>query len=80
MRIQLLAFGIAKDILNARAMPYHLKEGNTIAALKVSLINEFSDFKKLPSLAFAVNAEYVHDDYTLIEGDEVVLIPPVSGG
>lgn len=80
MKLQLLAFGIAKDILKARSMVYDLKGGNTIEALKVSLINEFSDFKKLPSLAFAVNAEYVHDDYTLLEGDEVVLIPPVSGG
>ena len=28
----------------------------------------------------AVNAEYVHESYPLQDGDEVALIPPVSGG
>ena len=80
MRIQLIAFGIAKDILKARAMSYDLNEGNTIAALKTALIKAYVGFDKLSSLAFAVNEEYVHDTHVLQEGDEVVLIPPVSGG
>jgi MoaE-MoaD fusion protein len=31
-------------------------------------------------LAYAVNREYVERDHTLSEGDEVAIIPPVSGG
>jgi molybdopterin converting factor subunit 1 len=33
-----------------------------------------------PSLAFAVNREYASREQALAEGDEVALIPPVSGG
>ena len=52
----------------------------TIGGLKETLIEQYEDFTKLKSLRFAVNEEYVEDSYTLNEGDEVVLIPPVSGG
>ena len=31
-------------------------------------------------MAFAVNLEYVARDYVLSDGDELALIPPVSGG
>ena len=34
----------------------------------------------LDSAMVAVNLEYVGSDYRLDEGDEVALIPPVSGG
>ena len=33
-----------------------------------------------PGLMFAVNLEYVDHDHPLSEGDEVAVIPPVSGG
>ncbi|MBI4498216.1 MAG: MoaD/ThiS family protein [Chloroflexi bacterium] len=33
-----------------------------------------------PHLMLAVNAEYVRPDHPLHDGDEVALIPPVSGG
>jgi len=32
------------------------------------------------ALVIAVNQEYQQHDYALSEGDEVALIPPVSGG
>ncbi len=31
-------------------------------------------------LATAVNLTYVRTDYVLVDGDELALIPPVSGG
>jgi molybdopterin synthase catalytic subunit/molybdopterin converting factor small subunit len=34
----------------------------------------------IPSLAVAVNRAYATEDHVLQEGDEVALIPPVSGG
>jgi molybdopterin synthase catalytic subunit/molybdopterin converting factor small subunit len=33
-----------------------------------------------PGLAYAVNRQYVEHDYALADGDELALIPPVSGG
>ena len=35
---------------------------------------------ELNTLSFAVNEEYRADDFVLSEDDEVVIIPPVSGG
>ena len=80
MKVQLLAFGIAKDILGARSMPYDLRIGNTILDLKGALTSEYVGFEALAKVSFAVNTSYVTDDHILQEGDEVVLIPPVSGG
>jgi MoaE-MoaD fusion protein len=34
----------------------------------------------LPSLAMSVNREYAERDHSLRDGDEVALLPPVSGG
>jgi molybdopterin converting factor subunit 1 len=81
MHITIRAFGIARDILNSRKMAYELdSDRHTIADLKTILQGQYSDFEKLAKLSFAVNEEYVDDSYLLQEDDEVVLIPPVSGG
>ena len=57
-----------------------LPEGLTVGALKEKLCDRFPAFQKLKSLAIAVNTEYRTDDFLLSENDEVVIIPPVSGG
>ena len=80
MKLHLLAFGIAKDILRSRHLEYELHSGNTIAALKTSLLQDFEQFHQLASISFAVNENYASEDFVLHEEDEVVLIPPVSGG
>ena len=80
MEIEITAFGIAKDILKQKRLSMSLGDKPNIAELRTSLIDQFPDFEKLSSLKFAVNTEYVTEDYLLNEKDEVVLIPPVSGG
>jgi len=78
--IQILAFGIAKDIIGGHMLPLELPEGLPVKDLKAQLSQRFPEFEKLASLRIAVNSEYVDDDYELQSEDEVVLIPPVSGG
>ncbi len=80
MKIKLVAFGIAKDILSAKQMEFELSTGATIASLKQNLFERYPEFAKLRSLAFAVGENYQEDSHTLHENDEVVIIPPVSGG
>lgn len=79
MEIEITAFGIAKDILNQKKLSVSLN-GTTVGELRNQLMVDFPAFEKLRSLKFAVNAEYVEDTFELKETDEVVLIPPVSGG
>ncbi len=80
MKINLIAFGIAKDILKAKQLEFKVKPGDTISALKQKLFESYPDFSKLKSLSFAVGENYQEDSYLLSENDEVVIIPPVSGG
>jgi molybdopterin converting factor small subunit len=80
MKINLIAFGIAKDILQSKQLEFELRPGDTISSLKENLYQRYPDFSKLKSLAFAVGEDYQEDSYSLHENDEVVIIPPVSGG
>ncbi len=80
MRITLLAFGILHDVLPAAAGPLELPAGSTVADLlrRCRAVAPEKDFWS--SIAVAVNQEYVPATHRLADGDEVALLPPVSGG
>ena len=81
MKINIVAFGIAREILKSRTLLVELEPSSaTIAQLKQHLINRYPELSTLRSLSFAVGEDYQEDNYILNEGDEVVVIPPVSGG
>ncbi len=80
MKINLLAFGIAKDILGSNKITLDAGSIQNLGELKEQLCLQYPDFKKLRSLSLAVNEEYQEDSFVLSEADEVVIIPPVSGG
>ena len=80
MKLKLIAYGIAKDIVNGREVTIDIPEDSTIADLKIILLQRYPPFLKLKSLAFAVGDEYQSDTFLLTNGKEVVIIPPVSGG
>lgn len=80
--MEVLFFGIAKDIVGASQTVFS-DEGHrpkSVGELKLRLIQEYSEFSKLTTLAVAVNSEYAQDDVPLKDNDEVAIIPPVSGG
>ena len=80
MEIEVIAFGIAKDIVKGKQVSIFLQDDTSVGAARKQLSSDFPEFEKLASLRFAVNTEYVDDSYMLQPEDEVVLIPPVSGG
>ena len=80
MKINLLAFGIAKDILNEKQAVIEVNEETTVGQLKEKLLIQYPDFQNLKSISLAVGMEYRSDDFVLKPSDEVVIIPPVSGG
>jgi molybdopterin converting factor small subunit len=80
MTVNIIAFGIAKEIIGSNNLYLEVIESSTIADLKHSLIQQYPAFQRLASFAIAVNAEYREDNFTLGEKDEIVIIPPVSGG
>ena len=80
MQLKILAFGIAKDIIGGSEIAFSVKSGTTVEELKIALGEKFPSFGQLNSLAIAVNNEYGESHQVIQENDEVVLIPPVSGG
>ena len=80
MKIKLVAYGIAKDILKSKEKIWDIDRVETIQGLKHRLLAEYPAFTNLSKLSFAVGEEYRDDSFLLKEGDEVVIIPPVSGG
>lgn len=80
MHIKITAFGITRDIVGTNEFELNLKENASVSDLRVALGEAYPRLAGLASLAIAVNQEYAKDDVQLAEKDEVVLIPPVSGG
>lgn len=80
MKIRVLTFGIARDIVNTDMLLVELPAGSNAGALQNLLQEQFPAFKRLNSLRIAVNTEYAGPETLLRENDEIALIPPVSGG
>lgn len=81
MQIRLLAFGPARDAVGSDAVMVSLPEGCTIEALVTEAVRRFPALNSLSGrMAFACNAAWAGATTVLCEGDEVALIPPVSGG
>lgn len=80
MQIHILAFGITREICGARAFPLELPDNSDTEALKTLLFERFPRLQALSSCLLAVNASYAHEPQMLAPGDEIALIPPVSGG
>lgn len=80
MQVRILPFGVLKDWLGASDVD--LPEGSTVAALLDSISAGRSGIPAATwaSIAVSVNHEYAQPTRVLREGDEVGLLPPVSGG
>ena len=58
-----------------------LAAGADVAALRHTLLRQFEALgPALPTMRVAVNQSFATDKTVLSAGDEVALIPPVSGG
>ena len=80
MKCKIKAFGISKEIIGSKLLELELPEGCTVLDLKKELFQKYSAFIDLKSLYIALNNEYADEMAVLKEGDEIALIPPVSGG
>lgn len=80
IRIKVVAYGIARDIIGGKEMALSLAEGISASETMSILKKQFPALDQLSSLQLAINEEYVADIHPIKEGDELVLIPPVSGG
>jgi molybdopterin synthase catalytic subunit len=81
MRVRVLYFAVVRERLRRDADELELPAGASARELLSELLARHPELAALrPALKVAVNQELVADDRRLADGDEVALIPPVSGG
>jgi MoaE-MoaD fusion protein len=81
MQIHVLFFGALKELIGRSNDTIDLPNGARVHDLLAHYAEEFPRFEALrPSLAVSVNQEYSSKDRALMAGDEVGVLPPVSGG
>lgn len=81
IRVKLRFFGILRELANCQETEIQLKENTTVGDLVVSISERFPNLRQhLKVVSFAVDNEYAARDTVLKNGDEVALLPPISGG
>jgi molybdopterin converting factor subunit 1 len=80
MKLVVLTFGIVKEITGGSVTTVELPPDITAGDLTAHLKEMYPALAKLRSLAVAVNGRYADAATSIKQGDEVALIPPVSGG
>ena len=80
MHITILSFGIARTIIGEKTIRMEVPEQATAGDLHRLLSEKYPPLGELAAFMLAVNEEYALPEVLLQEGDEVAIIPPVSGG
>ncbi|MEO8736908.1 MAG: molybdopterin converting factor subunit 1 [Edaphobacter sp.] len=81
MRVNVLYFGTLKDLFALEHEALDVPEGATVEVLLSLLRARTSKQSEIwRALAVAVNRNYADVATVLQDGDEVALLPPVSGG
>src|SRR5581483_1272529 len=81
MQVRVLFFGVLKDLAgrssDVLSLPEHATAADVISRYEEQFLGTKEIFK---SIAISINQQYAHREDRLNAGDEVALLPPVSGG
>lgn len=80
MKVVVRFWGAARRLAGAESRDLDLVAGADVAALVATLEGEAGLSAELERCAFAIGTDIVPRSRVLIEGDEVAVLPPVSGG
>jgi molybdopterin synthase catalytic subunit len=82
MKVTVLFFGAATEIVGANSIEFELPAEISAAAAFEQVLQTYSALPQRfgKSLLFAVNQNYASGDETIKNGDELAIFPPVSGG
>lgn len=79
MRVRVLYFGVLRELLGGGQAWLEIAEGAIVAEV-LNVYKERAPEFAWDSIAIAVNQDYARAGDALKDGDEVALLPPVSGG
>ncbi|MBE9216712.1 MoaD/ThiS family protein [Plectonema cf. radiosum LEGE 06105] len=81
IKIMVKLFAAYQEAYNVPELTLEFPENTSVLQVREYLIAEHPELEKWRDVTrFGVNLNFVEPDTLLHDGDEVVLIPPVSGG
>ena len=80
IQVKVKCFSQVKYALETDEIKLELEAGTTTVELEKIIREKASGKLDKVSLRVAINQKYVPNETELIDGDEVVFIPPVQGG
>lgn len=81
IRIRIRLFAVQRELAGARELAVELPDGADVEAAWQALVARHPVLEPgRASVRFARNGEYAEPATRLLDGDEVAMIPPVSGG
>lgn len=83
IRIKIKTLSLIKDIIGKDHIELEVPNGTTLNNLVHKLIHDYEKLARIMDkidLIILVNGEKRSMDYKLIDGDEIALMPPASGG
>lgn len=81
MTVRVLFFASARDAAGVAERRLELPDKATVGEARLRLRNELPDLATLlDQSALAVNDGYARHEQVLADGDELAVLPPVSGG
>lgn len=81
VKVRVRLFAIQRELAGTREVVLELADGATVEAAWAALVARYPVLAPgRPSMRFARNGEYADPETVLDDGDEVAMVPPVSGG
>lgn len=81
MQIKVLYFASFREAVGVSSEILEVKEGSSLQALVEQLLSKHPKLKELWAFSIVtINKKYVNDETTLKNGDEIGILPPISGG
>lgn len=81
MKVKIKFFAYLRDLTNCETTEITIDQDATVNELKSIISERFPKLREhVKTVSFAIDNEYVSKAKKLKDGDEVALIPPISGG